>query len=92
MREYFFMYMVEYDTLTWTEYAKIFYYHDFWRTLSFRPNTPTLYLMISCEGELRNGTKYAKLAYLFLISGNSGVQKCMAFEPKSTVEPGTLSM
>ena len=33
--------------------------------------------MISCEGELRNGTKYTKLAYLLLISGNSGVQKCM---------------
>ena len=78
MREYFFKYMVEYDALTWTKYARIFYYHDFWHTLSFCPNTTTLYLTISCEGELRNGTKYTELAYLFLISGNSGVQKCMA--------------
>ena len=31
--------------------------------------------MISCKGELRNGTKYAKLANLLLISGSSGVQK-----------------
>ena len=30
-------------------------------TLSFPPNTTILYLMISCEGELRNGTKYAEL-------------------------------
>ena len=78
MREYFFMYVVEYDALTRTEYARIFYYCDFWRTLSFPPNTTIIYLMISCEGELRNGTKYAKLAYLLPISGNSGVQKCMA--------------
>ncbi len=78
MWEYFFMYVVEYHTLTWTEYAKIFYYHDFWRTLSFPPNTTTLYLMLSCKGELRNGTKYAELAYLLPISGNSGVQKHMA--------------
>jgi hypothetical protein len=42
------------------------------------PNTTTLYLMIFCEGELRNGTKYAKLAYLLLISGNYGIQKRMA--------------
>ena len=34
--------------------------------------------MISCEGELRNGTKYAKLVYLLTISGISGVQKQMA--------------
>ncbi len=31
--------------------------------------------MISCEGELR-----AKLAYLLLISGNSGVQKRLAYQ------------
>ena len=78
MGEYLFMYVVEYDALTWTEYTRKFYYCDFWRTLSFCPNTTTLYLMIFCKGELRNGTKYAKLAYLFPISGNSGVQKCMA--------------
>ncbi len=78
MREYVFMYLVEYNALTRREYARIFYYCDFWRTLSFRPNTSTLYLMIFCEGEVRNGTKYAKLAYLLLISGNSGVQKRMA--------------
>ena len=76
--EYLFVYVVQYYALTWTEYARFFYYCDFWRTLSFRPNTTTLYLMISCEGELRNGTKYAELAYLLLISGNSGVQKRMA--------------
>jgi hypothetical protein len=35
--------------------------------------------MISCKGMLRNGEKYAKLAYLLPISGNSGVQKHMAF-------------
>ena len=75
IREYFFTYVVEYHALTWTEYASIFYYRDFWGTLSFPPNTTILYLMISCEGELRNGTKYAKLAYLLPISGNSGVQK-----------------
>ena len=34
--------------------------------------------MISCEGELRNGTNYAKLANLLLISKNSGIQKRMA--------------
>ena len=34
--------------------------------------------MISCKGMLRNGEKYAKLAYLLPISGNSGVQKRMA--------------
>jgi len=38
--------------------------------------------MISCEGELRNGKKYAELAYFMTISGNSGVQKRMAFEEK----------
>ena len=78
MREYFFMYVVEYHALTRIEYARIFYYRDLWYTLPFPPNTTIIYLMISCEGELRNGTKYAELAYLFLISGNSGVQKCMA--------------
>ena len=57
------MYVVQYHTLTWTEYARIFYNRDFWRTLSFHPNTTTLYLMISCKGELRNGTKYANMAY-----------------------------
>jgi len=36
------------------------------------------YFMISYEGEFRNGKKYAELAYLLLISGNSGVQKRMA--------------
>jgi hypothetical protein len=72
------MYVVEYDTLTRTEYATIFYYCDFWQTLSFRPNTTTLYLMIFCKGKFRNGTKYAGLAYLLQISGNSGVQKRMA--------------
>jgi hypothetical protein len=71
----FFTYVVEYHTITRTEYARIFYYHDFWCTLSFRPNTATLHLMISCKGELRNGTKYTELAYLLPISGNSGVLK-----------------
>ena len=79
MQEYFFMYVVEYDVLTRTEYARIFYYCDFWYTLSFHPNTTTLYIMIFCEGELRNGTKYAELVYLLPISGNSGIQKCMIF-------------
>ncbi len=78
MQEYFFTYVVEYHALTRTEYARIFYYRDFWRTLSFPPNTTILYLMISCKGELRNGTKYAELAYLLPISGNSGLQKRMA--------------
>ncbi len=36
------------------------------------------YFMISCKGALRNGKKYAELAYLLLISENSGVQKQMA--------------
>ena len=54
----------------------MFYYSDFWHTFSlFRPNTTTLYLMIPCKGELRNGKKYAELEYLLPISGNSGVQK-----------------
>jgi hypothetical protein len=66
------MYVVEYNTLTRTEYARIFYYCDFWRTLSFRPNTTTLYLMIFCEGELRNGTKYAELAYEFNLGPETG--------------------
>ena len=35
--------------------------------------------MISSEGEFRNGKKYAELVYLLLISGNSGVQKRMAY-------------
>ena len=30
--------------------------------------------MISCEGELRNGKKYAELAYFMTISGNSGIK------------------
>ena len=34
--------------------------------------------MISSEGEFRNGKKYAELAYLLPISGNSGIQKWMA--------------
>jgi hypothetical protein len=80
MREYSFTYVVEYHTLTWTEYAKNFYYRDFWRTLSFPFNTTIIYLMISCKGKLRDGTKYAKLAYLMPISGNSGVQKRMALK------------
>ncbi len=74
--------MVEYHALTrtesGTEYARTFYYCDIWRTLSFPPNTTILYLMISCKGELRNGTKYTEMAYLLPISGNSGVQKLMA--------------
>ncbi len=45
------------------------------------------YLMISCEGELRNGTKNTKLAYLLPISGNSGVQKHMAFGEEKPVAP-----
>jgi hypothetical protein len=39
-----FVYVVQYHALTRTEYARIFYNRDFWRTLSFRPNTTTLYL------------------------------------------------
>ena len=78
MREYYFMYVVEYNALTWTECARIFYYRNFWHTLSFRPNTNTLNLMISCKGKLRYGTKYAKLAYLLPISVNFGIQKHMA--------------
>jgi len=35
--------------------------------------------MTSSEGEFRNGKKNAELAYLLPISGNSGVQKRMAF-------------
>jgi hypothetical protein len=66
---------------------QVFYNRDFRCTLSFRHNTTTLYLMISCEGELRNGTKYAKLAYLLLISGNSGVQQRMAFGEEKLVAP-----
>ncbi len=38
--------------------------------------------MISCKGELRNGKKYAGLAYLLLISGNSRLQKQMASKEK----------
>ena len=74
----FFTHVVDFHTLTQTEYTRIFYYRDFWGTLSFPPNTTILYLMISCEGKLRNGTKYAALVYLLPISGNSGVQKRMA--------------
>jgi hypothetical protein len=87
MLEYFFTYVVEYHVLTRTEYTRIFYYPDFWCTLSFPPNTTILYLMISCEGKLRNGTMYAKLAYLLPISGNSGVQKRMAFGEEKLVVP-----
>ncbi len=43
--------------------------------------------MIFCEGELSNGTKYTKLAYLLLISGNSDVQKRMAFGEEKLVAP-----
>ena len=32
IREYFFTYLVEYHILTRTEYARIFYYRDFWHT------------------------------------------------------------
>ena len=39
--------------------TSLFYYHDFWGTFSFRPNTTTLYLMISCDVELRNKKNYA---------------------------------
>ncbi len=56
-----------------------FYYCDFWRTFSCRPTSLSLfYSMISCEGELRNGKKYAEMAYFMTISGNSGVHKRMA--------------
>ena len=78
--EYLFVYMVQCHTLTRTEYVRFFYYRDFWCTLFFHPNTTTLYLMISCKGELRNGTKYAELAYLLPISRNSGVQKQMDYQ------------
>ncbi len=43
--------------------------------------------MISCEGELRNGIKYTKLAYFLSISGNSDVQKCMAFGEEKLAAP-----
>ena len=47
--------------------------------------------MISHEGEFRNGKKYAELAYLLPISGNSGVQKRMAHQemlsPLSLMSP-----
>ena len=54
-----------------------FFVINFWRTFSFCPNTTTLYLMFSCKGEMRNGKKYTKVAYLLPISGNSGIQKRM---------------
>ena len=43
--EYLFVYVVQYHTLTRTEYARFLYYRDFWRTLSFRPNTTTLFTL-----------------------------------------------
>jgi hypothetical protein len=84
MQEYLLTYMVQCHALIMTEYARIFCYYYFWRTFSFHSNTVTLYLMISCEGELRNGKKYAELAYILPVSGNSGVQKRMAYQ----VPPG----
>ena len=36
------------------------------------------YSVVSWEGDFRNGKKYAELAYLKMISGNSGEQKRMA--------------
>ena len=41
--------------------------------------------MISCKGELRNGTNYAKLAYLLPIFGNSGLQKRMALVARDKI-------
>ena len=55
MQEYLLTYMVQCHALIMTEYARIFCYYYFWRTFSFHSNTVTLYLMISCEGELRYG-------------------------------------
>ena len=43
--------------------------------------------MIFCDGELRNGTKYAELAYLLPISGNSGKQNRMVLGEKKLVAP-----
>jgi hypothetical protein len=44
--------------------------------------------MISCKGELRNGKKYTKLAFLLPISGNFGLQKRIAYQ----VPPGYLTL
>ncbi len=48
MREYFFVYVVEYDALTQTEYARIFYFIVNSGVLypSALIHTTTLYLMI----------------------------------------------
>ena len=46
--------------------------------------------MISCKGALRNGKKYAELAYLLLTSENSGVQKQMALLLAEKVRQVTL--
>ncbi len=40
--------------------------------------------MIFSKGEFRNGKKYAELAYLLPISGNSGVKKQMAYRGVSS--------
>ena len=78
MREYFLMYVASCPNLD--RVARNFYYHDFWRTFSCRPIPYfTLLPTASCEGELRNEIKYTELAYLKTISGNSGVQKRMAY-------------
>ena len=70
-------------------YTRNFYYRDFWRTFSCRPTSLSLfYSMVSCKGELRNGKKYAQLAYFMTISGNSGVQKRMAFGGSCVQERG----
>jgi hypothetical protein len=42
------------------------------------------YSAVSWEGDFRNGNKYAELAYLKMISGNSGEQKRMASTVVST--------
>ena len=67
----FHVYVDLYHALTRKKYARNFYYCGFWRTFSCRPTSLLLfYSMISCEGELRNGKKYAELAYFMTISGN----------------------
>ena len=65
----FHVYVDLYHALTRKKYARNFYYCGFWRTFSCRPTSLLLfYSMISCEGELRNGKKYAELAYFMTIS------------------------
>ena len=66
----FHVYVDLYHALTRKKYARNFYYCGFWRTFSCRPTSLSLfYSMISCEGELRNGKKYAELAYFMTILG-----------------------